>query len=138
MIGPWWYDDNTGSGEYKFSKFHLTEERKSIEITEPALYFIYAQIYYHTTSPKNSYSICVRSEGSSVEHVIARCSAVGTNNSQITEISCFTAGVKILKKNDRVYLKQIEKNRLINLRDGYSFFGLVRLNNSKGSGKYQN
>lgn len=131
MIGPW-YHDQTVSRSYKFPKFHLTEGKCSIEVTEQALYLIYAQIYYVTSSAVSSYSMYVRSEGSSQNNIIAKCSASGPNNSQhMAEISCFTASVYHLKTNDRIFIRQAEKNRTIILRDGHSFFGIVRLNNSR-------
>lgn len=130
LVGPW-YPDNAVARQYKFPRFHLTEGKCSIEVTESALYFIYAQVYYITSSAINSYSLYVRSEGSSQNNIIARCSAAGPNNSQVSEISCYTAAVYNLKANDRVFMKQTEKNRTIILRDGHSFFGIIRLNNSR-------
>lgn len=130
LVGPWFLD-NSASKQYKFPKFHLTEGQYSIEVTEPALYFIYAQVYYITSSAINSYTMYVRSEGSSDNNVIAKCSAAGPNNNwHASEISCYTSAVHSLKANDRVFIQQTEKNRTIILRDGNSFFGLVRLNNS--------
>lgn len=55
---------------------------------------------------------------------------MGPHNSHSTEISCYTSTVHSLKANDRIFIQQTEKNRTIILRDGHSFFGLVRLNNS--------
>ncbi|GLV41695.1 eiger [Carabus blaptoides fortunei] len=131
LVGPW-YPDTSVSRQYKFPKFHLTEGQCSIEVTETALYLIYAQVYYITSSAVNSYTVFVRSEGSSDNNVVARCSSIGPNSSHIAEISCFTSTVYNLKTNDRIFIQQTEKNRTIILRDGHSFFGLVRLNNSRG------
>ena len=77
-------------------------------------------MYYSTSEKLNSYSVYSLSEGSTESSTIAKCSSAYSS-------SCFTAAVHFLKKYDRIYINQTERNRTINLRDGHSFIGVLRL-----------
>lgn len=49
-IGPW-VKSSKNNTQYNLNKFHLVEDKKSIEVTAPGLYMISAQvkerIYYY-------------------------------------------------------------------------------------------
>lgn len=128
IIAPW-FVDNTANGEYALANVLLQEGRGKVVIVEKGLYFIYAQVYYLTSSSLNSFSINVESEDEHSLNVIAMCSAEATTTKQ-SEVSCYTAVVRYLQPGDKIYITQRERNRRVVFRDGQTFLGITMLNSS--------
>lgn len=126
IIAPWFFD-STANGEYALANVLLQEGRGKVEIVEKGLYFIYAQVYYLTSSSLNSYSVNVESEDEHSMNVIAMCSAEATTTKQ-SEVSCYTAVVRYLYPGEKIYITQRERNRRIIFRDGQTFLGITMLN----------
>ncbi|XP_011648100.1 uncharacterized protein LOC105434168 [Pogonomyrmex barbatus] len=123
-IGPWikYQPDST---IHDFKNFHLVENNMSIEIGQNGLYIISVQIFYKNME-NNSYWILLNSLNSSTKKKLVTCS---THSDKIAEVSCYTSIIAYLRKGNRLSLQQIESNRLINLRVGYSYIQLTRLDN---------
>ncbi|XP_032669469.1 uncharacterized protein LOC116843281 isoform X2 [Odontomachus brunneus] len=123
-IGPWKKNIRTNN-PFDFTKFHLADNKMSIEVTINGLYMISVQIFYYGESKKYSYYVLLNSEGGFntkrlVTCVTAACNVTG-------EITCHTSVITYLQKGDRLSVQQKEKDRFINLREGFSHIQLVML-----------
>ncbi|CAA9997471.1 unnamed protein product, partial [Nesidiocoris tenuis] len=116
LISPW-FKDKTASGEFNLKNTTFREAKGSVVVPESGLYFIYAQVYYLTRNSSNSYSITV-SDDLLRETILATCSSPPN---ELGESSCYTATARALKKDDRLQLRQRERNRHILLRQGQTF-----------------
>ncbi|XP_033208347.1 uncharacterized protein LOC117167481 isoform X2 [Belonocnema kinseyi] len=123
-IGPW-VKSSRNESRYNFNKFHLVEDKKSIEVTTNGLYMISTQIFYFGESTHYSYWILLSSEGASLTQKLAKCATVSAVTD--TEVSCHTSIIIPLKRGDRVRVQQQERNRLINLREGHSYIQIALL-----------
>ncbi|KOX79075.1 hypothetical protein WN51_10123 [Melipona quadrifasciata] len=126
-IGPW-VKSIKNNTQYNLNKFHLVEDKKSIEVTVTGLYMISAQIFYFGERINYSYWILLNSEGKSSTQKLVKCSTA--SSSSATEVSCYTSIITPLQRGDRVHIQQQEKDRLINMREGYSYIQLVLLSNN--------
>ncbi|EZA54726.1 uncharacterized protein LOC105279800 isoform X2 [Ooceraea biroi] len=126
LIGPWIKKGDEYS-QYDLAKFHLVEKRMAIEITTNGLYSISAQIFYFGELKKHSYWILLSSEGLSKPQQLVKCAT--TTSNVAAEVSCYTSIIMHMKRGDRLYIEQQERDRLINLREGYSYIQLVLLAN---------
>ncbi|EFN71513.1 hypothetical protein EAG_13702 [Camponotus floridanus] len=126
-VGPW-IKSNKDNGSYDFNKFYLAEENYSIEVTISGLYMISVQIFYFGKSTSHSYWVVLNSEGSSMKQKLITCASASVSSS---EISCYTGLTTYLRKGDRLSIQQQERNRFVNLREGYSQVQLVLLSNDK-------
>ncbi|KAF6213441.1 hypothetical protein GE061_011160 [Apolygus lucorum] len=128
LISPW-FKDKFASGEFALKNTTFKEAKGSVVVPEAGLYFIYAQVYYLTRNVSNSYSITLMHE-SGLEIPLATCSSPPNEQG---ESSCYTATARALKKDDKLQLRQRERNRHILLRQGQTFLGLVLLSPSPSS-----
>ncbi|XP_015437391.1 PREDICTED: uncharacterized protein LOC107192607 [Dufourea novaeangliae] len=126
-IGPW-VRSTKNNTQYSLNKFHLVEDKKSIEVTATGLYMISAQIFYFGEPTNYSYWILLSSEGKSTSQKLVKCSTASSTSA--TEVSCYTSVITPLQRGDRVHIQQQEKNRLINMREGHSYIQLVLLSNN--------
>lgn len=126
-IGPW-VKSTKNNTIYSLNKFHLVEDKKSIEVTVTGLYMISAQIFYFGEPTNYSYWILLSSEGKSTTRKLVKCSTASSMSA--TEVSCYTSVITPLQRGDRVHIQQQEKNRLINMREGHSYIQLVLLSNN--------
>ncbi|XP_043529389.1 uncharacterized protein LOC122538940 isoform X1 [Frieseomelitta varia] len=126
-IGPW-VKSIRNNTQYNLNKFHLVEDKKSIEVTVTGLYMISAQIFYFGERINYSYWILLSSEGKSSTQKLVKCSTASSPSA--TEVSCYTSIITPLQRGDRVHIQQQEKDRLINMREGYSYIQLVLLSNN--------
>ncbi|XP_076757912.1 uncharacterized protein LOC143427561 isoform X1 [Xylocopa sonorina] len=126
-IGPW-VKSTKNDSQYSLNKFHLVENKKSIEVTVTGLYMISAQIFYFGESTNYSYWILLSSEGKSKTQKLVKCSTASSPSA--TEVSCYTSVITSLQKGDRVHIQQQERDRLINMREGHSYIQLVLLSNT--------
>ncbi|XP_012135223.1 uncharacterized protein LOC100877939 isoform X1 [Megachile rotundata] len=126
-IGPW-VKSTKNNTIYSLNKFHLVEDKKSIEVTVTGLYMISAQIFYFGEPTNYSYWILLSSEGKSTTRKLVKCSTASSMSA--TEVSCYTSVITPLERGDRVHIQQQEKNRLINMREGHSYIQLVLLSNN--------
>ncbi|CAL7941685.1 unnamed protein product [Xylocopa violacea] len=126
-IGPW-VKSTKNDSQYSLNKFHLVENKKSIEVTLTGLYMISAQIFYFGEPTNYSYWILLSSEGKSKTQKLVKCSTA--SSSSATEVSCYTSVITSLQKGDRVHIQQQERDRLINMREGHSYIQLVLLSNT--------
>ncbi|XP_053998400.1 uncharacterized protein LOC128887018 isoform X1 [Hylaeus anthracinus] len=126
-IGPWVKSVKSNT-QYSLNKFHLVEDKKSIEVTTTGLYMISAQIFYFGEPTNYSYWILLSSEGKSTTQKLVKCSTASSTSA--TEVSCYTSVITPLQRGDRVHIQQQEKNRLINMREGHSYVQLVLLSNN--------
>ncbi|XP_078045940.1 uncharacterized protein LOC144474681 isoform X2 [Augochlora pura] len=126
-IGPW-VKSTKNNTRYSLNKFHLVEDKKSIEVTATGLYMISAQIFYFGEPTNYSYWILLSSEGESKTQKLVKCSTA--SSASATEVSCYTSVITLLQRGDRVHIQQQEKNRLINMREGHSYIQLVLLSNN--------
>ncbi|XP_011308250.1 uncharacterized protein [Fopius arisanus] len=125
-IGPWVKRNET---RYGFNKFHLVEDKRSIEVTANGLYMISAQIYYYGEKTHYSYWILLSSEGSSTTRKVIKCATVSAVSA--TEASCYTSVILPLRRGDRLHIQQQERNRLINLREGHSYVQVTLLSSDQ-------
>ncbi|XP_076633090.1 uncharacterized protein LOC143347623 isoform X4 [Colletes latitarsis] len=126
-IGPW-VKSTKNDTQYSLTKFHLVEDKKSIEVTATGLYMISAQIFYFGEPTNYSYWILLSSEGKSRTQKLVKCST--SSSTTATEVSCYTSVITPLQRGDRVHIQQQEKDRLINMREGHSYVQLVLLSNN--------
>lgn len=126
-IGPW-VKSVKNNTLYSLNKFHLVEDKKSIEVTATGLYMISAQIFYFGEPTNYSYWILLSSEGKSKTQKLVKCSTA--SSASATEVSCYTSVITPLQRGDRVHIQQQEKDRLINMREGHSYIQLVLLSNN--------
>ncbi|XP_031835802.1 uncharacterized protein LOC116428363 isoform X2 [Nomia melanderi] len=126
-IGPW-VKSSKNNTLYSLNKFHLVEDKKSIEVTATGLYMISAQIFYFGEPTNYSYWILLSSEGESTTKKLVKCSTASSTSA--TEVSCYTSVITPLQRGDRVHIQQQEKNRLINMREGHSYIQLVLLSDN--------
>ncbi|XP_033345556.1 uncharacterized protein LOC117231317 isoform X1 [Bombus vosnesenskii] len=126
-IGPW-VKSTKNNTQYNLNKFHLVEDKKSIEITATGLYMISAQIFYFGEPTNYSYWILLSSEGKSTTQKLVKCSTASSTSA--TEVSCYTSVITPLQRGDRVHIQQQERDRLINMREGHSYIQLVLLSNN--------
>lgn len=125
LISPW-FKDKYASGEFALKNTTFKGAKGSVVVPEAGLYFIYAQVYYLTRNVSNSYSITLMHE-TGLEIPLATCSSPPNEQG---ESSCYTATARALKKDDKLQLRQRERNRHILLRQGQTFLGLVLLSPS--------
>ncbi|XP_043261324.1 uncharacterized protein LOC122402525 isoform X2 [Colletes gigas] len=126
-IGPW-VKSTKNDTQFSLTKFHLVEDKKSIEVTATGLYMISAQIFYFGEPTNYSYWILLSSEGKSRTQKLVKCST--SSSTTATEVSCYTSVITQLQRGDRVHIQQQEKDRLINMREGHSYVQLVLLSNN--------
>ncbi|XP_076648344.1 uncharacterized protein LOC143356494 isoform X2 [Halictus rubicundus] len=126
-IGPW-VKSNKNNTQFSLNKFHLVEDKKSIEVTTTGLYMISAQIFYFGEPTNYSYWILLSSEGDSKTQKLVKCSTASSTSA--TEVSCYTSVITPLQRGDRVHIQQQEKDRFINMREGHSYIQLVLLSNN--------
>ena len=126
-IGPW-VKSVKNNTQYNLNKFHLVEDKKSIEVTTTGLYMISVQIFYFGEPTNYSYWILLSSEGKSATQKLVKCSTASSVSA--TEVSCYTSVITPLQRGDRVHIQQQERNRLINMREGHSYVQLVLLSNT--------
>lgn len=126
-IGPW-IKSSKNNTQYNLNKFHLVEDKKSIEVTATGLYMISAQIFYFGEPTNYSYWILLNSEGKSTTQKLVKCSTASSTSA--TEVSCYTSVITPLQRGDRVHIQQQERDRLINMREGHSYIQLVLLSNT--------
>ncbi|XP_016908916.1 uncharacterized protein LOC107995761 isoform X3 [Apis cerana] len=126
-IGPW-IKSTKNNTQYNLNKFHLVEDKKSIEVTATGLYMISAQIFYFGEPTNYSYWILLNSEGKSTTQKLVKCSTASSTSA--TEVSCYTSVITPLQRGDRVHIQQQERDRLINMREGHSYIQLVLLSNT--------
>ncbi|CAK9828613.1 hypothetical protein ANTRET_LOCUS6109 [Anthophora retusa] len=126
-IGPW-VKSTKNDTQYSLNKFHLVEDKKSIEVTVTGLYMISAQIFYFGEPTNYSYWILLNSEGRSATQKLVKCSTASSTSA--TEVSCYTSVIIPLQRGDRVHIQQQERDRLINMREGHSYIQLVLLSNN--------
>ncbi|KAJ9592170.1 hypothetical protein L9F63_001286, partial [Diploptera punctata] len=132
LIAPW-YADKEATGDFPLIKYELRQGNGTVEITEPGLYYIYAQVFYMTGELFNSFIISVSNGNKQTKpRDLAVCSVNGYTNKTKSEITCFTSVVHFLNTNDRVFLRQRERERKILFEEGYSFLGIVQLNSRNG------
>ncbi|CAL1678724.1 unnamed protein product [Lasius platythorax] len=127
-IGPW-IKSNRNNSLYDLSKFHMVEENYAIEIAISGLYMISVQIFYFGKSINHSYWVLLKSEGSSTEQKLITCAIASV--SAASEVSCYTSVTTYLQPGDRLSIQQQERNRLVNMREGYSQIQLVLLANDR-------
>ncbi|XP_074115441.1 uncharacterized protein LOC141538063 isoform X2 [Cotesia typhae] len=125
-IGPW---VKRNESRYGFNKFHLVEDKRSIEVTVNGLFMISAQIYYYGEPSHYSYWILLTSEGTSLTRKIIKCATVSAVTA--TEASCYTSVILPLRRGDRLHIQQQERDRLINLREGHSYIQLMLLSSDQ-------
>lgn len=127
-IGPW-IKSSRSNGPYDLNKFYLTEDNYSIEASISGLYMISVQIFYFGKSINHSYWVLLNSEGTSTKEKLITCAIASASNA--SEASCYTSITTYLQKGDRLSIQQQERNRLVNMREGYSQVQLVLLANDK-------
>ncbi|XP_043285466.1 uncharacterized protein [Venturia canescens] len=123
-VGPW-VKSTRNESRYSFNKFHLVEDKTSIEVTANGLYMVSAQIYYFGEPTHYSYWILLTSEGSSNTRKVIKCATVSAVSA--SEASCYTSVVLSLRRGDRLHIQQQERDRLINLREGHSYVQIMLL-----------
>ncbi|XP_050581702.1 uncharacterized protein LOC126918108 isoform X3 [Bombus affinis] len=108
-IGPW-VKSTKNNTQYNLNKFHLVEDKKSIEVTATGLYMISAQIFYFGEPTNYSYWILLSSEGKSTTQKLVKCSTASSTSA--TEVSCYTSVITPLQRGDRVHIQQQERDRV--------------------------
>ncbi|KAK7863360.1 hypothetical protein R5R35_004333 [Gryllus longicercus] len=128
LLAPWFPDDKASAA---FSlKYEFREGKGTIEVTEEGLYLIYAQVYYLTTEPLNTYVINVREKDAPAKPIAYCSSNAVVPEGGVSEVSCYTAVIRYLNATNQVYITQRDRNRRMILRDGHSFMGLICLNSA--------
>lgn len=62
---------------------------------------------------------------------LAACSKSNGDDIDSDRITCYTGTAVILNANDKIYLNQIEQNRVIDFNKGYSYFGIIKMKEEK-------
>jgi len=88
------------------------------------------QVFYLTTESSNSFEI-VKKTVNEEESALSICAnQVALHKGQIgssSEVSCYTGVLARLQQHDTLQLHQIEQNRLIIFNQGFSHWGIVRM-----------
>ncbi|XP_025421634.1 uncharacterized protein LOC112691561 isoform X2 [Sipha flava] len=122
ILGPWILSNKSVSVDNHPIK--LTSRRTLLEIVDEGFYLLYIQVYYLSSSKRNSFAITKIT--SDVNETLSVCSAMGVYG---TEISCFTSLMEHFKTGDSILIRLREMSLNINLsrRVSHTYLGLVKL-----------
>lgn len=124
--GPDTTSDRINS-QYSLDAARLSDDGKSVIITETGLYFIYAQIHFENAMRRNAFAIKVD------DNTITRCfqsldyfnqSLNSTENSRLK--TCYSASTVVLRRHQTVSLANLyPRHRILN--DPYAnYWGIVK------------
>jgi len=92
--------------------------RGRVGVPSPGLYLVYAQVTYMDKYKHQGFSVLVN-DNSAMECQENRGMAMG--------MMCHTGGLLYLEQGDRVSIKDVKAGRKIDIGNGKTFFGLVKL-----------
>ncbi|CAI6345221.1 unnamed protein product [Macrosiphum euphorbiae] len=123
ILGPWILSNKSLPVD-SYSPVKLTSRRTLIEIVDPGLYLVYIQVYYLSSTKKNSFSMTKVTAG--LNETLSVCSAVGVSG---TEISCFTSIVEYFKPGESILIRLREMSTGINLnrKASHTYLGFTKL-----------
>ncbi|XP_011164425.1 uncharacterized protein LOC105199159 isoform X2 [Solenopsis invicta] len=124
VIGRWM--KSNANHQYDFTEFHLVNNNMEIEIGISGLYIISVQIFY-VSNATNSYWLLLNSKGASTTRKLITCATAPSD----MEVSCYTSLIIYLQERDRLSLQQVQKERLIKLKEGYSQIQIMLLDNDR-------
>ncbi|CAG7728385.1 unnamed protein product [Allacma fusca] len=126
IFSAWKPSEWMGGNEASKSAFSLSTTGV-VTIRQTGLYYVYAQIHYIDDHDINSFTVNINSTP------FLQCTTMTeTYNGGSKSNTCFTAGVTLLKENDRIFIKDVEQNRYSIFKEEKSFFGLMKLNGDSG------
>ncbi|XP_013398967.1 ectodysplasin-A isoform X2 [Lingula anatina] len=109
---------------YYDNKFRLNWDGQ-VQVTEAGLYYLFGQIMFYNAAPFNTAGIDVKGRS------IVRCTHSVTNVNQggtaPTYQTCSMGTIWYLERNDNVRMVVKQGNRVIDMQQDTTFFGLVKL-----------
>merc|ERR1712110_872665 len=84
-----------------------------VTVSQPGIYFIYAQINYVDSQDVNAFQILVNDS-----EWLRHTTKVNT---------CYTGGVRFLEAGDRVMVRNTDNDRYVVMLPSHSFFGIVQM-----------
>lgn len=109
--------------------FTLAADGK-LTVHEPGLYLVYAQIHYLDEHDENGFHVLVN--GRPIMQCMIYSPGVGHKSR-----SCFSAQATVLQAGDRLILKDVGSARYTLFQYDKSFFGLVKLGESRPQQRHQ-
>jgi len=98
------------------SSFPTSQGR--VGVPSPGLYLVYAQVTYLDKHKHQGFSVLVN------DNKALECQE---NRGVAMEMMCHTGGLLYLEQGDRVSIKDVKSGRKIDIGQGKTFFGLVKL-----------
>ncbi|XP_043285462.1 uncharacterized protein [Venturia canescens] len=95
-----------------------------LSVHEPGLYLVYAQIHYLDEHDENGFHVLVNGQP------IFQCMVYSPSTGHKSR-SCFSAQITVLQASDRLVLKDVSSARYTLFQHDKSFFGLVKLGDSR-------
>ncbi|KAH8402156.1 hypothetical protein KR009_010167 [Drosophila setifemur] len=102
---------------------HFSVSNGVLTVSQPGLYYVYAQICYNNSHDQNGFIVFRR------EHPFLQClNTVPTNMAQKVH-TCHTSGLIHLDEKDTIHLRDIHQDREAVLRNANnrSYFGIIKL-----------
>ncbi|XP_025194022.1 uncharacterized protein LOC112593721 [Melanaphis sacchari] len=123
ILGPWILSNKSLPVD-SYPPIKLTSRRTLLEIVDQGLYLINIQVYYLSSTKRNSFSITKVT--SSINETLSVCSAVSVSG---TEISCFTSIVEYFKPGESIFIRLREMSSGINLnrKASHTYLGFTKL-----------
>eukprot|EP00090_Calanus_glacialis_P026393 TRINITY_DN4149_c0_g1_i2.p1 TRINITY_DN4149_c0_g1~~TRINITY_DN4149_c0_g1_i2.p1 ORF type:complete len:403 (-),score=113.30 TRINITY_DN4149_c0_g1_i2:67-1206(-) len=92
--------------------------RGRVGVPSPGLYLVYAQVTYTDKHKHQGFSVLIN------DNAALECQE---NRGMAMEMMCHTGGLLYLEQGDRVSIKDVKAGRKIDIGNGKTFFGLVKL-----------
>ncbi|XP_060853884.1 uncharacterized protein LOC132931854 isoform X2 [Rhopalosiphum padi] len=123
ILGPWILSNKSLPVD-SYSPIKLTSRRTLLEIVDQGLYLVNIQVYYLSSTKRNSFSITKVT--AALNETLSVCSAVGVSG---TEISCFTSIVEYFKPGESILIRLREMSSGINLnrKASHTYLGFTKL-----------
>ncbi|XP_062855808.1 ectodysplasin-A-like isoform X2 [Trichomycterus rosablanca] len=107
--------------------FKMHSRSGELEVLMDGIYFIYSQIYYLNFTDIASYEVLVDRKP------FLRCTcSIETGQRKFN--TCYTAGVSVLRAHQRISIRIVYEDSLINMTDHATFLGSVRLGDAPSAG----
>ncbi|XP_050422952.1 uncharacterized protein LOC126834815 isoform X2 [Adelges cooleyi] len=124
VLGPWILSNKSSSVNMP-TPVKLTSRRTILEILDDGLYLIYIQVYYLSSTKRNSFAVTKLS--SNINDTLAVCSCMGDLGA---EMSCFTSIVDYFKVGESISVRLREKlssGMLLSRKGTHTYLGLTKL-----------
>jgi len=113
-------------------KMHLENEfpinNGTIQVKQPGIYYIYAQINYLDEHDVNAFQVLLNDDPFLLCTVMTH---TGRSHTISKANTCYTGGVTFMEANDEISIRDLEVGRHSVIRPAHTFFGLIQLSGLK-------